>query len=85
MAGVPFKITSVTTGENHIVVTDENGMFSTASDCVPHSQNTNRGETAEDGIWFGSIEALDDAKVLFYMTPTGLRSCPVRPMKIKYS
>ncbi|MHA9740640.1 VaFE repeat-containing surface-anchored protein [Robinsoniella peoriensis] len=69
MAGVPYKITSVTTGENHIVVTDENGMFSTASDWVPHSQNTNRGETAEDGIWFGSIEALDDAKgALLYDT-----------------
>lgn len=69
MAGVPFQITSVTTGENHIVITDENGMFSTASDWVPHSQNTNRGETAEDGIWFGRIEALDDAKgALLYDT-----------------
>lgn len=69
MAGVPFKITSVTTGENHILITDENGMFSTSSDRTPHSQNTNRGETAEDGIWFGSIEALDDAKgALLYDT-----------------
>ena len=69
MAGVPFKITSVTTGENHILITDENGMFSTSSDRTPHSQNTNHGETAEDGIWFGSIEALDDAKgALLYDT-----------------
>ena len=69
MAGVPFQITSVTTGENHVVITDENGMFSTASDWVPHSQNTNRGETAEDGIWFGAIEALDDTKgALLYDT-----------------
>lgn len=31
LANVPFKITSKTTGESHIVVTDKNGQFSTAS------------------------------------------------------
>lgn len=69
MSDVPFKITSETTQESHIVVTDENGMFSTASDRVPHSQNTNRGETAEDGVWFGDLSALDDMKgALLYDT-----------------
>lgn len=53
MAGVPFLITSQTTGEAHLLVTDENGMASTASSWTPHSQNTNAGTTSEDGIWFG--------------------------------
>ena len=60
MSGVPFKITSVTTGENHVVVTDENGQFDTSSSWNLHSQDTNRGETAYDGIWFGELSALDD-------------------------
>ena len=60
LAGVPFKITSKTTGESHVVVTDANGQFSTASEWAPHSQNTNAGETHMDGVWFGEIEALND-------------------------
>ena len=60
MANVPFKITSVTTGESHTVLTDENGMFDTSSAWNPHSQNTNRGESSEDGVWFGNLEALDE-------------------------
>ena len=33
LADVPFRITSKTTGENHVVVTDDNGQFST---CRPN-------------------------------------------------
>lgn len=62
LAEVPFKITSKTTGESHIVVTDENGQFSTASSWNLHSNNTNAGLTPYDGVWFGDISALDDAK-----------------------
>ena len=61
MAGIPFEIRSLTTGEAHIAVTDKNGEFNTASSWNPHSQNTNRGETDRDGIWFGSMDALDDS------------------------
>ena len=68
MAGVLFQITSVTTGESHIIVTDENGQFDTSSDWNPHSQNTNRGETAYDGVWFGEGEANDDLGALLYDT-----------------
>ena len=32
LADVPFRITSKTTGESHVVVTDDNGQFSTSSD-----------------------------------------------------
>ena len=61
LAGIPFKITSVETGESHVVVTDKNGYFSTSSDYNPHTQNTNRGKSSEDGVWFGEINALDNS------------------------
>ncbi|MFR6329625.1 MAG: SpaA isopeptide-forming pilin-related protein [Eisenbergiella sp.] len=56
MAGIPFTLTSKTTGESHTLVTDENGYYSTSSDYVPHTQNTNAGTSAADGIWFGDGE-----------------------------
>ena len=52
MAGIPFTITSDTTGETHTFTTDENGHFSSAADFVKHSVNTNGGK-AGDGLWFG--------------------------------
>lgn len=52
LANVPFKITSKTTGESHTIISDINGQVDTSSAWNPHSQNTNRGETSEDGIWF---------------------------------
>ena len=61
LAGVTFRITSKTTGENHIIVTDDNGQFSTSSDWASHKHNTNAGKTSEDGIWFGTSEP-DDSK-----------------------
>lgn len=54
LANIPFCITSKTTGESHVLVTDENGMASTESSWAPHSQNTNKGSSADDGIWFGA-------------------------------
>ena len=68
LAGVPFKITSKTTGESHIVVTDENGQFSTASSWVSHKQNTNAGTSSEDGVWFGTSEPDDSKGALLYDT-----------------
>lgn len=53
LANVAFCITSATTGESHVLVTDENGMASTAASWCPHSQNTNAGTSSKDGIWFG--------------------------------
>ncbi len=67
LAGVPFLIESATTGEAHVIVTDENGEAKTASEWNPHSQNTNGNDAAvgEDGtvdearldptagLWFG--------------------------------
>ncbi len=41
LKGIPFKITSNTTGESHVIITDENGYFSTASSWNDHSYLTN--------------------------------------------
>ena len=60
-ANVAFKLTSQTTGETHIVVTDENGEVRTVTEWNPHSQNTNGNDGVEDeaawddraGTWYG--------------------------------
>ena len=65
---VPFRITSKTTGENHIVVTDDNGQFSTSADWASHKHNTNAGKTSEDGVWFGTSEPDDSKGALPYDT-----------------
>ena len=68
LADIPFKITSKTTGESHIVVTDDNGQFSTASGWASHKHNTNAGKTSEDGVWFGTGEPDDTKGALLYDT-----------------
>ena len=68
LANVPFKITSKTNGESHIIVTDKNGQFSTASDWASHKKNTNAGTSSEDGIWFGISEPDDSKGALLYDT-----------------
>ena len=47
-ANVAFKLISETTGETHIVVTDENGEVRTTTEWNPHSQNTNGNDGVED-------------------------------------
>ena len=73
LAGVPFKVTSLTTGESHIAVTDENGYFSSASSWNAHDSNTNANDWAltasgtidstkldtNAGFWFGNNSVLD--------------------------
>lgn len=68
LANVPFSITSKTTGESHTLVTDKNGYASTSADWNKHTANTNRGETSEDGIWFGSSAPDDSKGALIYDT-----------------
>ena len=69
LAGVPFRLTSQTTGESHILVTDENGFASTAASWNPHTQRTNANDArgpgdydAAAGIWFGAGTSPDDAR-----------------------
>lgn len=52
IAGVPFRITSKTTKESHVIMTDENGHYSSSSAYAAHSYRTNGGQ-AGDGLWFG--------------------------------
>ena len=68
LADVPFRITSKTTGESHVVVTDDNGQFSTSADWASHKHNTNAGKTSEDGVWFGTSEPDDSKGALPYDT-----------------
>ena len=68
LADVPFRITSKTTGESHVIVTDKNGQFSTSSEWASHKHNTNAGQTSEDGIWFGTSEPDDSKGALLYDT-----------------
>lgn len=68
LAGVPFKITSKTTTESHVIVTDENGKASTKASWNKHTQDTNgnnwiMSEDAE-GIQGFVAKLLDAAKVL---------------------
>lgn len=58
MANVAFRITSKTTGESHVVVTDSNGMVDTSA--IAHDRNTNGYDAAgtsyvyhnDWGTWF---------------------------------
>lgn len=69
LAGVPFAITSKTTGESHTVVTDANGHASTAASWNPHTSDTNAG-TADSGVWFGGGDPDDSKGALVYDTYT---------------
>ena len=66
MANIPFSITSKTTGEEHIIVTDKNGNANTSSDWNKHSYNTNEGKTDKDGVWFGTDDVNDELGALPY-------------------
>ena len=48
MAGVPFAIESLTTGERHVIVTDENGQCSTSAEFNAHSYLTNANDGLEE-------------------------------------
>ena len=53
LSGIAFKITSKTTGESHVVVTDADGMIDTSK--IKHSENTNAADADNgtvSGMWF---------------------------------
>ena len=82
LAGVAFKLTSKTTGESHVVLTDENGYFSSASSWNKHTHETNANDWALDaegvidsskldataGVWFGGTTPDDSKGALPYDT-----------------
>lgn len=78
LSGVIFKLTSKTTGETHLLMTDENGEINTSSEFVKHSYMTNQNDSAlnadgrcdatklvmDTGVWFGGTQDTEDgAKV----------------------
>ena len=83
-ANVAFKLTSQTTGESHILITDENGEVRTESSWNSHSQSTNGNDGVEDegawddhaGTWFGlttedwMVDVQDELCALPYDTYT---------------
>lgn len=72
MADIPFKITSKTTGEWHIAVTDANGILDTAAAQYPHTQSTNANDAAvkDDGT-FDNTKIVRDAGIWFAGTKDG--------------
>lgn len=72
MADIPFKITSKTTGEWHIAVTDANGILDTAAAQYPHTQSTNANDAAvkDDGT-FDDTKIVRDAGIWFAGTRDG--------------
>ena len=77
MAEIPFKLTSLTTGETHVIVTDANGYFNSASSWNHHTQNTNGNDWA-----LGESEPIDSvlldptAGVWFGLTSEGTLTSP---------
>lgn len=69
LALVAFRVTSTTTGESHVIVTDENGFASTESSWQAHEVSTNKNDAAVDddgvvdesllspeaGVWFSGL------------------------------
>ena len=70
LAEVTFRITSKTTGESHIIVTDDNGQFSTSADWASHKHDTNEGKDSEDGE--KSIIAGKEVTIIDTVTLDGL-------------
>ena len=74
MNGVIFKLTSKTTGEMHLLITDENGEINTSSEYAKHSYKTNQNDSAlnsdgtcdttklvmNTGVWFGGTKDTKD-------------------------
>lgn len=75
LANVPFKITSKTTGESHIAITDVNGILTTEASACLHTQNTNGNDAAlnadgtvdesklsiDNGLWFSGSKDVQTA------------------------
>lgn len=60
LSDIPFEVVSNTTGERHVIVTDENGETRTEASWNPHTRNTNANDDASEdafdryaGVWWG--------------------------------
>lgn len=80
LAGIPFLLTSHSTGESHLIVTDDNGHANTSAAFNSHEEKTNANDEALNrdgsideskldanaGIWFGTSRPNDDHGALIY-------------------
>lgn len=80
LAGIPFLLTSLSTGESHVIVTDDNGEVNTCAAHAPHEERANANDEALNrdgsvdeskldasaGVWFGAGRASDERGALIY-------------------
>ena len=67
LAGVGFLLENHDRSQSVVIHTDENGYYSSSSDHIKHSTNTNGGGEM-DGIWFGDGDVDDTKGALPYGT-----------------
>lgn len=67
LAGVEFLLENYDRSQSVVIHTDENGYYSSSSDHINHSVNTNGGGEM-DGIWFGDGNVDDTKGALPYGT-----------------
>ena len=77
LSGVPFLVTSETTGESHVVVTDANGQIDTASSWNPHSQRTNANDAAVSADGTVDEAALDPDAGVWFTGATDVTTDPI--------
>ena len=80
LAGIPFLVTSQTTGESHVIVTDTNGEVSTAADWNAHTSKTNANDAAvtwnDDGTYTVDERLLDDTAGVWFNGRTDRTTTP---------
>ena len=77
LSGIPFLVTSETTGESHVVVTDANGQIDTASSWNPHSQRTNANDAAVSADGTVDEAALDPDAGVWFTGATDVTTDPI--------
>ena len=77
LSGIPFLVTSETTGESHVVVTDANGQIDTASSWNPHSQRTNANDAAVEADGTVDEAALDPDAGVWFTGATDVTTDPI--------
>ena len=64
LANVVFRLTSLTTGETHYLMTDANGYIDTRSGWNPHDTMDDEHITSHNGVWFdGYADSSEGAPV----------------------